>query len=701
MKTLIPKSIRTIKDNVQKNSKQFLHKPKPLTDEVDLSEDVEKMPNAIKEGKPSVAVCIPAYGTLSANWFINFMRFLMRNIDKYVIHLLIEEHQPVSVSRNELIESALKKNPDYILFIDTDNALGDQTLPALINTMTKHKADLVTALYLQKDPPHYPVIREYKSNGFWKIENPQLGQQFEIAGCGLGCCLLKPEIFQKIEKPYFMFSHEKWGDKDITLSEDLYFCRQLMRNGLKMVVDTGIVSCHIGGPVDAMEYMTYAPIRESTRLERIELMEDLVRYTGKTQYDIDMLMIPITEKFNQEWISKNPQTKEEIKNFWKESDLYLYWECLRHFSSRRKYDIEVCTAISAYKKRVEGFNKGRKLKVLDFGCGIGQNGFMLSRIKTTLKENNMCEDFEVTIADIGSKAFDFAKYRYKYNKIPHKVWDLEKDENAPEEKYDVILIMDVLEYMTMDEVRKLTPKIINLKHPRTYTIITHNQQTPHTVLNFDTEVNLHLKAMETHIPFDKNLNHEEYWNDIWEYEGNSTWRKYPENFGLIIKRINEKKYSNPTILDIGCGVGVLLKRFLGEIEGCETHGIDISPKGIQFAVDSEPRIRGKTGNFIKMNDLDKDKFDVITATEFIEHLKDDELEEFFKRLKQTIKPEGMFAITTPNDNMPKHICQEHEQSFNEERLRPLLEKHFKKVDIVTQHCSGISFLLAFCEGKKA
>lgn len=417
------------------------------------------MKKEVQEGKKrkEIAVCIPMYGTVTANWLISFMRFLMHEMNKHTIHVLMHEQQPVSETRQILAEQALKKKPDYILWVDSDNVVPTGALDKLIKTIEEEKADLVSALYFGKDTPHYPVIRQWRSGGFFKIENPPLGKIIPIAGCGFGCCLMKPGVFEDLEKPWFHFNPEKWGKKDIVLSEDLYFCKKIQDK--KMLCHTGIVSSHIGGAVDVMEYMNFEPIRRTNMEERDECIHDLCDFLGKSLEEVDLNIMVGTELVKEEWEAKNPKTEEEIMKFYKETENYLYDLTLWHFSDRRRYDVELISYMVNLKNK-----RGKEsLKVLDFGCGIGQNAYMLNKA-----------GFDVTIADLDSKTLDFAEYRFQRHGRPYQIWRTDVQEEAPEEKYDVIISFDVFEHLTEKQTKEVVDRLIKLKKEDTMVLLSNN-----------------------------------------------------------------------------------------------------------------------------------------------------------------------------------------------------------------------------------
>lgn len=96
------------------------------------------------------------------------------------------------------------------------------------------------------------------------------------------------------------------------------------------------------------------------------------------------------------------------------------------------------------------------------------------------------------------------------------------------------------------------------------------------------------------------------------------------------------------ILEVGCGLGYLT--YALNQSGHPTKGIDISSKSIDLA-------RKEFGDFfinLAIEDLEEDgnKFDLIIATELIEHLKDPRA--FLCKCNRLLNPKGALILTTPN-----------------------------------------------------
>ena len=126
------------------------------------------------------------------------------------------------------------------------------------------------------------------------------------------------------------------------------------------------------------------------------------------------------------------------------------------------------------------------------------------------------------------------------------------------------------------------------------------------------------------------------------------------------------------ILDLGCGQGELVREF--HRHGfTEARGIDISPEQVRIAHDN-----GITN--IELGDfrtsLGTEQLDVVTATDFLEHLTVDEVLETLDAVFTALNPGGIFIARTPNLASPfgggyRYGDMTHETSFTARSLRQL------------------------------
>ena len=124
-----------------------------------------------------------------------------------------------------------------------------------------------------------------------------------------------------------------------------------------------------------------------------------------------------------EWNRKSPQDSHEIEKFYKETENYIFELACWHRSLQRKY---------LTKMAVDICKQSKIHTILDFGCGIGQDGISLAEA-----------GFKVTLSDLPGKTFDFAKWRAE--RRGSNIEFANSDELA--EEYDAILCFDVLEHL--------------------------------------------------------------------------------------------------------------------------------------------------------------------------------------------------------------------------------------------------------------
>ncbi len=128
---------------------------------------------------------------------------------------------------------------------------------------------------------------------------------------------------------------------------------------------------------------------------------------------------------------------------------------------------------------------------------------------------------------------------------------------------------------------------------------------------------------------------QEYYDDTSNVWAN-TW--YENNEMLpFLKECNSYLKPNAKVLDLGCNSGYETKR-MKEI-GLDPVGLDFSSKSIEIAKERNKDIKFVCDNML--NDLTYlGKFDAVIAIASIIHIKEEELELCFKRIREILKDDG-------------------------------------------------------------
>lgn len=164
-----------------------------------------------------------------------------------------------------------------------------------------------------------------------------------------------------------------------------------------------------------------------------------------------------------------------------------------------------------------------------------------------------------------------------------------------------------------------------------------------------------------------NINTKEYWDEIWKKENVETWRIYPATKAQILEIIGTKK----KVLELGCGVGLLLKEI--KKQGNTVAGIDISEEATIIAKKSGELEIVDAYELPPINYSDN-FFDFVIAAEFIEHFEDTKtiLQEMQRVAKKAI-------VVVPNNVLGPQECKEHYQKFTKDTLEKELKKYWKDV----------------------
>lgn len=155
------------------------------------------------------------------------------------------------------------------------------------------------------------------------------------------------------------------------------------------------------------------------------------------------------------------------------------------------------------------------------------------------------------------------------------------------------------------------------------------------------------------------------------------------------------------VLDAACGTGYG-SRILAE-KAAQVYGIDISEDAIQYASENyiAENINFQTMSVEKL-DFPDNFFDLIVSFETIEHVEHEIQIKFLAEIKRCLKPTGVLIMSTPNDELYRHIAHGqydnpfHISEFTKESFKSFLSEQFRHIEFYYQDVTKASSI--FREG---
>jgi len=142
-------------------------------------------------------------------------------------------------ARERLVEECLKEdNSKYIFFVDSDVYLPPRTFARLLQS----NKDIVTGIYWTKSDPPEPVIyKDLHMGPYFDFPEKSI---FELEAAGLGCCLIKTDVFQHIPQPWFSYKMDDIGG-EINVTEDFYFFIKAKKYGYPLWCNSNVLCKHL------------------------------------------------------------------------------------------------------------------------------------------------------------------------------------------------------------------------------------------------------------------------------------------------------------------------------------------------------------------------------------------------------------------------------------------------------------------------
>jgi FkbM family methyltransferase len=293
----------------------------------------------------------------------------------------------ISQIRNLIADWA--KRYDYLFSIDSDIVIPRDALTKMLAA----DKDIISGLYIQRIPNTHTleVYMDTQNGGCTNIPYQLIKGRgvVEVAACGMGCALIKSEVFRKMPYPHFFYK-EAINHTD-TVSEDVFFCMKARQNGFLVWADASIECDHKGSTFFRVQD-TIAPVQKTkSHLQKVAEADLLpkehadylktIDSSPKVIYDIGACV--------QHWTRK-------AKEVWPDATYYLLdaAQSVEPFLTNENHAIAVLSDVdgrlvdfyedpnnpggnSYYKETTGAFNDGHKTKrmTMTLDTIVKQNGW--------------------------------------------------------------------------------------------------------------------------------------------------------------------------------------------------------------------------------------------------------------------------------------------------------------------------------------
>ena len=204
-----------------------------------------------------ILIAVPTFETIYPDTYKSIW-----DLDKDGHEVLFESVRgyDVATARNKIASKAMELEADYVLSVDNDITLPKNALKLLL----EDAKDVCLGYYAHRGPDnvysgrtcicrlkdadgneyyHYPLESEYTAAEMKTMADA--GEtKIEVHGGGMGCALIKTDVFRKASYPWYDWVNYGDANKGM-LSEDLYFCCLCRNYGIRIYSDVRVGCGHL------------------------------------------------------------------------------------------------------------------------------------------------------------------------------------------------------------------------------------------------------------------------------------------------------------------------------------------------------------------------------------------------------------------------------------------------------------------------
>ena len=193
----------------------------------------------------SILICVPTYEHIAPETFKSIYVQDANEIHGRPLFDFVKGYG-CAQARNLCAREALDYGAEYLMFVDSDVIIPNDA----VNRLVAADSDIALGVYPRRDTMTGQTEVFLPGDNFLDENNINLSDIYkyqddpviQVKGGGMGCTLIKTDLFNKVAYPWFKYVEY---DNGKVLSEDNYFCwRAKEEADAKIVCDTSVRCYH-------------------------------------------------------------------------------------------------------------------------------------------------------------------------------------------------------------------------------------------------------------------------------------------------------------------------------------------------------------------------------------------------------------------------------------------------------------------------
>ena len=385
---------------------------------------------------PKIAVFVPMVSALpyADNVFFNFLEIAQGGVPFFRL-----PYARTDVARNRGAQALLDSEFTHILMLDSDHPHPIDIVQRLARRVIEDPERLVVAaLAFRRGEPYDPLVWVKKDDGVYAVVEWEENSLIDAYIVGTPAMLIHRSVFEQISKPWFYYDYTEINQPNFSWpTEDVGFCKKVCEAGIHIYCDTSIVTPHMRSvTVDENTYRTWQAVHPEEQADPLieRKAMSIANLLGLTPAELTRQVQDGGLNVNEAWNEKNPQTAEEVREFYGKRDNgyfldLLYWNTTQF-----------------YKTIVEPLRSYSGKNALVIGPGIG------GEIDQLLDNNR------VVVKELPGAMKDWL-----FDFYGDKIEDFYETNDAPD--YDLIVAVDVIEHIHPDELETFLETIGEILAP--------------------------------------------------------------------------------------------------------------------------------------------------------------------------------------------------------------------------------------------